>query len=280
LKNKQGKIGIFDSGLGGLTVLSEVVRLMPKWDYLYLGDNLRAPYGGRSQKKIFAYTLAGIDWLFSQGAEIIILACNTASANALRKIQQEILPAKYPDKKVLGIIIPTAEEAINFSHSSHIGVLATKATVATGTFEKEAKKYAPKLKISSQSGGKLVELIENGKNKQELKLEIEKIVRRLMKKDKLIDAVILGCTHYALIEKQIKKMLPKEISVVSQGELVAIKLKNYIQRHSEIAQKLSRRSTISFYTTADGAEVKKKMAQFYGKAITIKTVSYRIATKQ
>ncbi|MFZ2188094.1 MAG: glutamate racemase [Candidatus Moraniibacteriota bacterium] len=275
MKKKQGKIGIFDSGLGGLTILKEVIALMPNREYLYLGDNLRAPYGNRTQKKIFQYTLAGVEWLFERGAEIVILACNTASANALRKIQKDFLPAKYPGKKVLGIIIPTAEEAINFSKSGHIGVLATKATVASGTFEKEVKKYAPRIKISSQSGGKLVELIENGENKQKLGLEIEKIVHQLITKGKFIDAIILGCTHYALIEGQIRKILPKKIGVINQGNIVAMKLADYLKRHTEISQKLSSSSAVCFYTTANDGEIKKKMVQFYGKKIPIETVAYK-----
>jgi glutamate racemase len=276
LKKKQGKIGIFDSGLGGLTILREAIKLMPDREYLYLGDNLRAPYGNRTQKKIFQYTLAGVEWLFGMGAEIVILACNTASANALRKIQQEVLPSRFPGKKVLGIIIPTAEEVSNFSKSGHIGVLATRATVASGTFEKEVKKYGPEIKISSQSGGKLVELIESSGDKKTLRAEIGKITCRLIAKDKLIDAIILGCTHYALIEKQIKKILPKGISVVNQGEIVAMKLVDYIKRHAEISQRLSSHPRVYFYTTVDDDEIKKKMVRFYGSKICVETVSYEV----
>jgi glutamate racemase len=279
LKKKQGKIGIFDSGLGGLTILREAIKLMPDREYLYLGDNLRAPYGDRTQKKIFQYTLAGVEWLFGMGAEIVILACNTASANALRKIQQEVLPSRFPNKKVLGIIIPTAEEVSNFSKSGHIGVLATRATVASGTFEKEVKKYGPRIKISSQSGGKLVELIESSGDKKTLESEIGKITCRLIAKDKLIDSIILGCTHYALIEKQIKKILPKGVSVINQGEIVAMKLADYIKRHAEISQKLSSHPGVCFYTTADSAEIKKKMVRFYGSKICIETVSYEVEIK-
>ena len=279
MKKHNGKIGIFDSGLGGLTILREVVRLMPNREYVYLGDNLRAPYGNRTQKKIFAYTLAGVEWLFQQGAEIVILACNTASANALRKIQQEVLPHKYPSKRVLGIIIPTAEEAIGFSKSGHVGVLATVATVLSGVFEKEVEKYSPEIKVSSQSGGKLVELIERNKNKKILQKEIENVTEKLISKDALIDAIILGCTHYALIKNEIKKIVPKNISVIEQGEIVAIKLSDYLKRHVEIRKRLSRISSVCFYTTADSDEVKKMMRQFYGKKISISTVSYKIGAK-
>ncbi|MFZ2226244.1 MAG: glutamate racemase [Candidatus Moraniibacteriota bacterium] len=272
MKNNNGKIGIFDSGLGGLTILKEVIAQLPEREYLYLGDNLRAPYGDRTQKKIFEYTLAGVEWLFSHGAEIVILACNTASANALRKIQQEVLPFKYANKKVLGIIIPTAEELSKFSLSKHIGVLATVATVASGSFEREAKKYNPKIKLSIQSGGKLAELIEQNKDKKKLETEIEMVIGRLMAKDKLIDTIVLGCTHYALIEEQIKESLPSGIRIISQGEIVAKKLAEYLNRHAEIDQRLSNRFAVDFYTTAIDDTAKKKMAQFFGKEISVATV--------
>lgn len=246
---QSGKIGIFDSGLGGLTILKEIIKLMPEREYLYLGDNLRAPYGNRSQKEIFEFTLAGVKWLFENGAEIAILACNTASANALRKIQQEILPFKYPDKKALGIIIPTVENMENFSQSNHIGILATKATVESTVFEKETKKHNAKIKVVCQSGGKLVSLIEKNKNQNLLLAEIKKVADELIGKDELIDVIILGCTHYPLIEKQIKKVLPKNIKVISQGGIVAEKLADYINRHDEISKKIKKqiRSKFSHY---------------------------------
>lgn len=278
LEKKQGKIGIFDSGLGGLTILKEVIRLMPNWEYLYLGDNSRAPYGNKSQEEIFECTLAGVGWLFSHGAEIVVLACNTASANALRKIQQEILPLRYSEKKVLGIIIPTAEEMHKLSKSGHIGVLATKATVASGTFKKEIEKYSRgrgvKVEVSSQSGGRLVEFIEGAGNEKMLDEEIGKVTRRLMAKDEFIDTIILGCTHYALIEEQIKKIVPRKINVINQGGIVAQKLVNYLDRHVEICQKLRSYSAAFFYTTSSDSEVKKKMAQFFGKDISVETVAY------
>lgn len=256
--------------------MREVVRLLPQREYLYLGDNLRAPYGNRSEQKIFEYTLAGVEWLFGHGAEIVILACNTASANALRKIQREVLPLKYPSKRVLGIIIPTAEDIGQFSKAGHVGVLATVATVRSKTFEKEIKKCNSHIRIVCQSGGRLVELIENGGNEKLLQAEIEKVTRRLISKDKLIDAVILGCTHYALIKNQIKNSLPKDIGVIDQGEIVALKLADYLRRHKEIGKKLSKESAVCFYTTSDKVVVKKMMAQFYGKKISISTVSYKI----
>ena len=274
MEKKNGKIGFFDSGLGGLTILSKVVEKIPKREYIYLGDNLRAPYGNRSQKEIFDYTLAGVEWLFRKGAELVILACNTASANALRRIQMTVLPDKYPSKRVLGIIIPTAEELGALSKSGHLGVLATKATVMSKTFEKEAKKCYPEIKISAQSGGKLVEIIEKEQDEKKLQKEIARVIDKLMAKDALMDVIILGCTHYGLIKKEIKRALPSKIQVIGQGEIVAKKLANYLARHKEIAQKLSDQSAVYFYTTASDKETKKKMAQFYGEKITVLEAKY------
>jgi glutamate racemase len=275
-QNRHGKIGVFDSGLGGLTILKKAVSLMPNLEYLYLGDNLRAPYGNRSQEEIFSYTLAGVEWLFANGAEIVILACNTASACALRKIQQDILPSKYPSKRVLGIIIPTAEDATSFTESGHIGVLATKATVTSNVFEKEVRKYNSGVQIVCQSGGKLVEIIESDGNKNALLMEIKNVVNELLLKDDLIDVVILGCTHYALIEKQIRQALLKDINVISQGDIIAVKLLDYINRHDTIKEKLGNQSSVSFYTTSDNDDVKKKMVQFYGFNISISVVTCKI----
>lgn len=274
MKNTDKKIGIFDSGLGGLTILKEIVKLIPNREYLYLGDNLRAPYGDRSEEDIFKYTLSGVKWLFDNGAELVVLACNTASANALRKIQQEFLTLKYKDKKVLGIIIPTMEEVGNFSKSGHIGLLATRATVTSGVFEKEMKKNSLESQMSCQSGGRLVELIEGNKNGDILSAEIEDVVGQLISKDELVDVIILGCTHYALIKDRIRKILPNNISMIEQGNIVAKKLLDYIARHSEINEKLSNQSAVFFYTTSDSDEVKKMMGQFYGANISVSTVNY------
>ena len=259
--------------------MREVIRLMPRREYLYLGDNLNAPYGSKSQAKIFRLTLAGVEWLFDNGAEIVILACNTASANALRKIQKEVLPSKYPQKRVLGIIVPTAEEVSSFSVTGHIGVLATRATVISRTFEKEVAKHSARRKnqmqVATQSGGKLVKIIERDGTERVLQAEIENVCQRLLSKDSLIDAVVLGCTHYALIKDRIRRVLPKEIRVIDQGNLVALKLVDYLDRHTRIRNRLSEKSSLYFYTTSDRERVKRKIAQFYGMNIPITTVVYR-----
>ena len=276
MKNTYDKIGIFDSGLGGLTILKEMVKLIPNREYLYLGDNLRAPYGDRSEEDIFRYTLAGVAWLFDNGAQLVILACNTASANALRKIQQEFLPLKHKDRRVLGIIIPTMEEVSGFSASGHIGLLATRATVISRVFEKEMKKNNLELQIACQSGGRLVELIEGNENGNILSAEIENVVGQLTSKDGLIDAIILGCTHYVLIKDQIRKILPRNISIIEQGDIVARKLADYIDRHEEFRKKLSNQPAVSFHTTSNSDEVKKMMAKFYGMNISVSTVAYEV----
>ncbi|PIP27231.1 MAG: glutamate racemase [Candidatus Moranbacteria bacterium CG23_combo_of_CG06-09_8_20_14_all_39_10] len=273
---QSGKIGVFDSGLGGLTILKEIIRLMPNREYLYLGDNLHAPYGDKSQADIFKYTLAGVEWLFDNGAEIVILACNTASSNALRKIQQEIMPFKYSDKKVLGIIIPTVEDMGNVSRSGHIGVLATKATVASMTFETEMKRYNSKIQITCQSGGDLANLIEQDKDQAMLRVEIKNVTAELINKNKLIDVVVLGCTHYDLIIDQMRLILPKNIKVVGQGNAVATKLLEYINRHDELRRKLKNEFSVNFHTTSDREEVKKLMAQFYGANISVSMVTYKM----
>lgn len=271
-----GKIGVFDSGLGGLAILKEMAGLMPEREYSYLGDNLRAPYGDKSQDKIFEHTLAGVEWLFADGAEIVVLACNTASANALRRIQCEVLPVKYPEKKVLGIIIPTVEVLGNSSRTGHIGVLATSATVESGVFEKEVGKYNSETRVVCQSGGQLAELIERDGASEALAAEIKNVTDRLIGRDKLIDTVILGCTHYALIAGQIRAALPPGIKAVGQGGIVAAKLRDYLDRHDEIRGKLKDGFSISFHTTSGKDEVKKLMARFYGQDIAVSSVEYRI----
>lgn len=273
IPEQKGKIGIFDSGLGGLTILKEVVRLMPNREYLYLGDNLHVPYGDKSREEIYALTSAGVEWLFKNGAEIVILACNTASANALRKIQQEVLPVKYPGKKVLGIIIPTIEEVETFTRSGHVGILATRATVASAIFEIEMKKRNPGIHIVSQTGGRLASFIEKNEDESLLLEEIKNVTDTLLSRDTLIDTVVLGCTHYALIAKQIERILSGKIKVIGQGDIIATKLLHYLNRHEEISKKLGNRFSLHFFTTSSDNRVKEMMAKFYGANISVLTVT-------
>lgn len=218
-------------------------------------------------------TLAGVEWLFDKGAEIVILACNTASANALRKIQQEILPTKYPNKKVLGIIIPTVEEIEKYSKSGHIGILATKATVESRIYEIEMEKQNPQIKIISQAGGDLAKLIEHN-DEAGLAGEIKRVAGALLAKDDMIDAIVLGCTHYALVENEISQILPKHIRFIGQGKLIAAKLSDYLGRHLEISSRLCNASSVDFYTTSNNEQVKDLMKYFYGKNIIVSTVVF------
>lgn len=266
---KKGKIGFFDSGLGGLTILRETVKHLPGYHFMYLGDNLNAPYGDKTTQEIIEHTLAGVEWLFSQGAEIIILACNTASALALRKIQQELLPARHPGKKVLGIIIPTCEEADRFSQAKHIGILATEATVRSGVFEIEMLKSDAELEITNQAGGRLVELIESGADEGELTDEIRKVVGELLRKDPLIDVLVLGCTHYALIIEQIGKCLLPGIKIINEAPLVADKLQSYLARHQEISVRLSNEAKLEIFTTNPNKTTLKLIQKFYGAEVAV-----------
>lgn len=268
-------IGFFDSGLGGLSILKEVEKVMPEYDYIYLGDNARTPYGSRSDEVIYEFTVAGVKELINRGAELVILACNTSSGVALRRIQQEFLPKYFPDKKVLGIIIPTAEEANNFSGSGHIGILATEATVNSKTYEKEIEKINPDLKIIGQPCPLFVPIIEAGEVGWEgLDLAIKKYTEALLRKDKDIDAVILGCTHYALIQDRIRKQIPGDIKIISQGEIVAKKLKDYIARHPEIEEKLGKAGKKVFLTTEKSERIERLTKMFFNINVSLKLINF------
>jgi len=262
-------IGFFDSGFGGLTILREVVKILPNYSYMYLGDNARTPYGSRSNDVIYQYTCEGIEELFQRGATIVILACNTSSAVALRKIQQEYLSLHHPDKKVLGIIIPTAEEMSEFHD---IGIFATEATVRAGTYAAEISKYNPTANIFQQACPLLVPIIESGEFDQ-LDQGVQKYISQLFMQHKSIDAVILGCTHYAIIEDIFCRHMPKNVKVISQGKIVAEKLRDYLQRHEEIKNKLEKSKKRVFLTTENSPHIKHLAKMFYGDDIIPKFIS-------
>lgn len=266
-------IGFFDSGLGGLTILKEVVKILPQYSYIYLSDNANTPYGSRIQEEIYFFTLQGIKELFEKGANLIILACNTSSSSALRKIQREFLPKHYPDKKVLGIIIPTAEEINKFTPSKDVGILATEATVDSLSYPKEINKINSEIKVFQQACPLLVPIIESGKiNGNDLDLIIKKYLNELFQKSQKIDNIILGCTHYAIIEDKIKKHLPKNVKVVSQGAIIAQKLKDYLIRHPEIEKTLAKSNKKLFFTTDGSERIKHLSKLFYGEPIEIKSI--------
>lgn len=271
-------IGVFDSGFGGLTIFKELVRKLPKYDYIYLGDSARAPYGNRSQDLIFEFTKQAVDYLFKpphqifgsggkQGCQLIILACNTASAEALRKIQQEYLPNHYPDRRVLGVIRPTAEEAIKITKNNKIGVIGTEGTISAGAYIREIKNLNPRIKVFQQTCPLLVPIIEAGEHNWEgMDLILKKYLKPLI--DKKIDALILGCTHYPIIKNKIKKIVGKKIKIVSQEEIIGLKLADYFKRHPEIEEKLSKTNKEIFLTTDLTERFKKLGSKFFGKKIS------------
>lgn len=261
-------IGVFDSGYGGLTVLKEIVKELPQYDYIYLGDNARAPYGTRSFETVYQYTLECVQKLFSMGCPIIILACNTASAKALRTIQQKDLERIAPGKKVLGVIRPTTEIVGLNSQTKHIGILGTTGTVNSNSYPIEIAKFFPELKVSQEACPMWVPLVENNMfNKPSADEFIKENINNLLDNDPNIDSIILACTHYPLLIDNIKKHLPENINLISQGEIVAKSLKDYLQRHDEIASQISQGKEISFFTTDDTKTFDEHGSLFYGEKV-------------
>ncbi|HEY2581514.1 MAG TPA: glutamate racemase [Mucilaginibacter sp.] len=245
-------IGIFDSGYGGLTVFRSIFQELPSYDYIYLGDTARAPYGNRSFQTIHQYTWECVQWLFKQGCPLVILACNTASAKALRTIQQQDLQHVDPSKRVLGVIRPTAEVIGNYSQTKEIGVLGTKGTIQSESYLIEIDHFFPDVKVHQQACPLWVPLIENGEYDQPgADYFVEKYLDQLLAKSANIDTILLACTHYPLLQKKIKQFLPENIQVVSQGDIVAKSLVDYLQRHPEMEAKLSKNGTQQFFTTTD-----------------------------
>lgn len=245
-----GAIGIFDSGYGGLTILEEIRKEMPEYDYLYLGDNARTPYGTRSFEVVYKYTLECVKYLFDQGCPLVILACNTASAKALRTIQQNDLPHIDASRRVLGVIRPTVEKVGEMTHYKHVGLLATSGTVQSDSYRIEINKLFPEIQVTSKACPMWVPLIENNEYKSlGADFFIKKYVEELMQTDNRIDTVILGCTHYPLISDQIKQYLPKHVKLVSQGELVAKSLKDYLKRHPEMETRCTKKGFTRYLTT-------------------------------
>ena len=275
-------IGVFDSGFGGLTIFKELVKKLPQYNYIYLGDSARAPYGNRSQDLIFEWTQQAVDYLFEpphqtfgsggkHGCQLIILACNTASAEALRKIQQEYLPLKYPKRRVLGVIRPTAEEAIKITKNNKIGVIGTERTVSSEAFIKEIKKLNSSIKVFQQACPLLVPMIEAGGHDWEgVDLILKKYLTPLI--GKKIDTLILGCTHYPIIKDKIKK-ITGQIQLISQEEIIGPKLVDYLKRHPEIEKKLGKSKKRIFLTTDSTDRFQKLGSQFFGKKIFPKIIS-------
>jgi len=250
LPSTQGPIGIFDSGYGGLTILDKIRTELPDYDYIYLGDNARTPYGTRSFDVVYKYTLECVNKLFEMGCQLVILACNTASAKALRTIQQRDLPMSYPNRRVLGVIRPTVEAVGAITTSNHIGLLATLGTVQSNSYPLEIRKINQEIKVTSQACPMWVPLIENNEhNSSGADYFVKKYLNELLAADKQIDTVMLGCTHYPILMDKIKAFLPAEISVVSQGDIVAKSLKDYLKRHPEMESVCTKNATVRYFTT-------------------------------
>jgi glutamate racemase len=261
-------IGIFDSGYGGLTILSDLKKRLPEYDYLYLGDNARAPYGPRSFDVVYQFTLEAVNYLFEQGCELVILACNTASAKALRTIQQNDLPLMAPHKRVLGVIRPTSEVIGNYSENKHVGILATEGTIKSDSYRLEIAKFFPELEINQKSCPMWVPLIENQLHEVEGgKWFIRRDVQRLLEKDPKIDTLLLGCTHYPLVAPIVREIVGEGVKVITQGEIVADSLKVYLDRHSSMNQRCSKNGTITYLTTETAEDFDKRASIFLKEPI-------------
>jgi glutamate racemase len=264
-------IGIFDSGYGGLTVMKEIIKALPEYDYIYLGDNARAPYGSRSFESVHRYTWECVQWFFSMNCPLVILACNTASAKALRSIQQQDLPKTYPNKKVLGVIRPTTEIIGSMSRSDKVGILATKGTVLSDSYAIEIQKFFPETEVYQEACPMWVPLIENNEHHTPgADYFIKKHLDNLFNKEKGIDTVLLACTHYPLIETQIRQNLPDGVRLVSQGPIVAASLVDYLARHPEIESQISRNGQREFYTTDSTEDFDNQAAVFFGDRVKSK----------
>lgn len=261
-------IGVFDSGYGGLTVLKELVARLPGYDYTYLGDNARAPYGSRSYETVYHYTLQCVQWLFQSGCPLVILACNTASAKALRTIQQIDLPKIAPDNRVLGVIRPTTEVVGNCTSTRNVGILATRGTVQSGSYPIEIAKFAPDVKVFQQACPLWVPLIENNEHdKPGADYFVKEYTDALQQQSPDIDTVLLACTHYPLLKEKIARSFPAGTQLISQGEIVADSLADYLQRHPEMEKRLTRGGNKRFFTTDSTEDFDNHASVFYGKAL-------------
>lgn len=268
-----GPIGVFDSGYGGLTVLQALTERLPQHDFLYIGDNARSPYGTRSFDTIYKYTLQAVHEFFRQGCHLVILACNTASAKALRTIQQNDLPNMAPHKRVLGIIRPSAEAILNYTQNKNIGLFATPGTVASESYFMELHKIDPTLHLTQEACPIWVPLVENHEvNNPGTHYFVKQHVNQLLAQSTQIDTILLACTHYPLLRPIIEHYVPKHIQILSQGEIVAHSLTNYLQRHPEIKNQCSQNSQMQYFTTETVENFQNRAKYFYNRTITAKQI--------
>jgi glutamate racemase len=269
----KGPIGVFDSGYGGLTILDGIRSLLPQYDYLYLGDNARAPYGPRSFDVVYEFTRQAVMKLFDMGCRLVILGCNTASAKALRSIQQNDLPKTYPDRRVLGVIRPTAELIGSMTKTRHIGILATEGTIRSKSYDLEIQKLSPDVKVSGIACPLWVPIIEAGEAGGDgADYFVKKRIDELMAKDNDIDAIILGCTHYPLLLPKIKKYVPEGVKIIAQGKYVAESLKDYLHRHPEMEERCSKDGKTRYLTTENPLKFQQNAKLFLSSSITVEHV--------
>jgi len=265
-------IGVFDSGFGGIHILKDIVKMCPEYDYIYLGDTARTPYGSRSKETVTQFTEQAIDFLFNQGCELIILACFTASSIALRKIQQDYLPKHHPDKRVLGVFVPAVEEVLDHSKTKQVGIIATQGTINSLAFVNEILAKDPSYTVHQQACPLLVPFVECGEeDSKACELVLEKYLKPLMEKH--VDTLVLGCTHYGILEDKIRAIMGQDIYIMSGAKVFPQKLKDYLSRHPEIESKLSKNGTVRFYSTDLTDAFSVLGSRFFGKAITVEKVT-------
>lgn len=267
--NYKGSIGVFDSGFGGLTILKDIVEKLPQYNYVYLGDNARSPYGNRSFETIYEYTKECVEWFFNNGCDLVILACNTASAKALRTIQQNFLPSlNNNNKRVLGVIRPTTEKIGYFTKTKSIGILATQGTVNSNSYAIEINNFFSDLKVYQQACPMLVPLIENNEHHSiAANYFVKKYLNELLDQSKQMDAILLACTHYPLLYDEFRKYAPENTTIITQGSIVADSLNEYLKRQSTIENTLIKEGNLSFFTTDSTEEFNKQASIFFGKEI-------------
>lgn len=269
-----GPIGVFDSGYGGLTILHEIRQLMPQYDYLYLGDNARTPYGTRSFEVVYEFTREAVQKLFGMGCHLVILACNTASAKALKTIQQNDLPKMEGQmRRVLGVIRPTAECIGKITHTRHVGILATSGTISSGSYPLEIQKLYPDIVVSGEACPMWVPLVENYEfDSPGADYFVQKRIGNLLRKDPQIDTIILGCTHYPLLLNKILKYTPRTVRIVPQGEYVAYSLKGYLHRHADMEALCTQGGTCRFLTTESPEKFVESASIFLRKPVEAERV--------
>ncbi|MFM1898148.1 MAG: glutamate racemase [Bacteroidota bacterium] len=268
------KIGVFDSGYGGLTVLRSLLDRLPQFDFVYLGDNARAPYGNRSFETVYQYTLQCVNWLFDQAdCDLVILACNTASAKALRQIQQCDLPLRSTPKRLLGVIRPTTEQLGEYTRSGHVGILGTQGTVDSQSYPIELAKFFPELFVSQEACPLWVPLVEEGRLQEpESHALIQERLDALMAQDEQIDTLLLACTHYPLLLPLLEQHAAPGMRLLSQGDLVAERLEDYLRRHSAFASHLDQNSDLTFFTTGDSEQFRSRALVFFGQEVKAESV--------